>query len=125
MISFKQYLEESRAQERVHINPSIAAMKNLAKTAKYKTLRFVIHRNDMHVADAEHHHHQDMYHAGDPDDDEGTVHGTIQHRGGDKFHYDSYSHYHGRMVDHTAHAKLGRMEKHGMTQGKMDLDHLD
>ncbi len=113
MKSFRQYLEESMAQERIHRNPHPSALKTLAKNSKSRTARFVVdERDDFHAGDAEKHTHSGLavgLHRGGP------MQGFVQHQGEDKYHYNVWGA--GTKMSNT----LRRFEKYGIEK----VSHID
>ncbi len=118
MKGFREFLEESRAQEGLHHNPHMAALKSLAKNSKSKLARFVIDKhNDLHAADANHHVHSDMYDGREikRGGNDGSIHGVVSHNE-QGYHFDSWNGPSdgGPEKPHHTHPIFKRFEKHGM-----------
>ena len=61
MKTFKEFIEESLASEKIHVNPSIEQIKSLVKNSKEGRLRFVHHKDgSLLVGDAYHHTHSSV-----------------------------------------------------------------
>jgi hypothetical protein len=124
MISFKQYLMEARFQERLHRNPSIDTLKNLAKHNSEGEARFVIHRDTgFSAGDANGYVHEHLFN--DADRDHGgrnTIIGFVWHHHPDADHgrkdnsytFSAFHHHNGQAVHPDQHPILQRLEKNGL-----------
>ena len=103
MIGFRQFIIEMRFLERIHHNPSSAAVKNITKHAS--ETRYVITKdNTLKLGSAHHFTHDDLH---QPRSD--TKHyGLITHKEG-KFHYENYS-----SSDEEDHPHLKRLRTAGV-----------
>ena len=112
MKSFREFLEEGMAQDRIHRNPHPSALKTLAKNSKSKTARFVVDdQDDFHAGDAEKHTHHDL----SVGLQRSGPQGFIQHQGEDKYHFNVYGA--GTKMSNT----LRRFEKYGIKK----VPHID
>lgn len=114
MITFKEFLNEGRFNEMVHKNPSMEAIKRLAKENKYGSARFVVYKNgDVIVGDSEKHTHQSMA----PSMGAWHHRGYVEHHEGSYFYRSMGVYDHLPQEDHPFHQ---RMRKAGITSGDKD-----
>jgi hypothetical protein len=111
-------LFETRAQEQVHVNPSIATLKALARNNKYHSARFVITNDgDVYAADSEHFTHHSMA----PFMDAWQVRGYVQYMDDGEYAYRSMEVYSAMNKDHPI---LRTWERMGIQNGNPDQSHL-
>jgi len=108
-------LDEGRAQEIVHNNPSIATLKALARNNKYHSARFVIYKDgSVAAADSEHFTHQSMA----PEMGAWDVRGYVQYFGDNDYGYRSMELYSGLTKDHPI---FRNWEKLGIENGNPEV----
>lgn len=111
-------LFETRAQEQVHVNPSVATLKALARNNKYHSARFVILNDGTVIAgDSEHHTHHSM----EPFMGAWEVRGYLQYMGDNDYAYRSMEVYSALNKDHPIFRTWERM---GIQNGNPDQSHL-
>lgn len=111
-------LFETRAQEQVHTNPSVATLKALARNNKYHNARFVILNDGTVIAgDSEHHTHHSMA----PFMGAWEVRGYVQYMGDNDYAYRSMEVYSALNKDHPI---LRTWERMGIENGNPDQSHL-
>jgi hypothetical protein len=111
-------LLESRFQEQVHHNPSVATIKALARNNRYHSARFVITRDgDVVAGDSEHHTHHSMA----PYMGAWVVKGYVQYIGDGEYAYRSMEVYSALNKDHPI---LRIWERLGIENGNPDQSHL-
>lgn len=109
----RELLSEGRAQEIVHKNPTVGALKALAKNNKYGSVRFVIYKDGTLVAgDSELFTHHSMAPAMGAWD----VRGYVQHLDNDEYAYRSMNIYDPTTKDHPI---FRRWEKMGIENGNV------
>ena len=114
-----QAITESRFQEVVHRNPSMATLKALAKNNRYHSARFVIYNDgDLMAGDSEHFTHQMIA----PAIGAWEVRGYVQYLGDNDYAYRSMEQYSALNKDHPL---LRRFEKAGIENGNSDQSHLN
>ena len=108
-------LDEGRAQEIVHTNPSVATLKSLARNNRYHSARFVIY-NDGTVlaADSETYTHHSMA----PAMGAWEVRGYVEYLGDNDYAYRSMELYSGLTKDHSI---FRNWEKLGIENGNPDV----
>ena len=108
-------LDEGRAQEIVHTNPSVATLKSLARNNRYHSARFVIY-NDGTVlaADSETYTHHSMA----PAMGAWEVRGYVEYLGDNDYAYRSMELYSGLTKDHSI---FRNWEKLGIENGNPDI----
>lgn len=113
-----ELINEGRAQEIVHKNPTVGTLKALAKNNKYGSVRFVIYKDGTLVAaDSEHFTHHSMA----PAMGAWEVRGYVQHLGNNDYAYRSMNVYDPMTKDHPIFRKWERM---GVENGN-DNESLD
>ena len=111
-------LFETRAQEQVHTNPSVATLKALARNNKYHSARFVITKDgDVYAADSEHFTHHSLA----PFMHAWQVRGYVQYMGDGEYAYRSMEVYSALNKDHPIFRTWERM---GIENGNPDQSHL-
>ncbi len=118
MKSFRLFLE-SEFRNRIHHNPSIATVKNIAKNNPSGHTRFVLHSHkDWQAGNAMLFTHHNM---GENDD---ALMGHVFHENG-KYHYAVWGREAGKGVvtkdEHHDHPIIQRLKKHGITQKSTSL----
>ena len=109
---------ETRAQEQVHHNPSVATLKSLARNNKYHSARFVITKSgDVVAGDSEYYTHHSMA----PYDGAWDVRGYVQYMGDNDYAYRSMAVYSALNKDHPI---LRIWERAGIENGNPDQSGL-
>ena len=110
MKNFIEILKESRFQSKVHRNPSVEAIKNLARNSEYGEARFVIAKShQLHVGDGQYHTHDMLTN----DINSHYIEGYVLHRQNSFKYTANLRLQHG--PDHTLdHPILERFRKHGI-----------
>ncbi len=99
-------IDESLAQDRIHENPPIATIKNLARNNRYGSVRFVIYKDgSFRVGDSEKFTHQDIA----PAMGAWYLRGYVDHLAGDDYAYRSIEPYSNLTKYHPLLKKFERM----------------